>query len=447
MASLPTTVKAPPWHRELNAGHWRVLAASFLGWIFDGYETYALLLVMVPALRQLLEPAQLPNLSRFAGLLVATTLFGWALGGMLGGIVADYIGRKRTMMITIFLYAIFSGLTAFVQNWPELAICRLLTGIGLGAEWATGATLIAETWPTRARAKGQGIMQSAFGWGSLLAAAVWYFLASAGGPSAWRYLFLVGAIPAFVVLFIRRHLHESEKWLQKNAERKRLQTERRAGAHLSSEEAVAADFTLSVIFRNPQLRRLALLCTVMSLATTVGYWAISSWIPAYAETVAKAASAGNPARWAAITGLLYNVGAIAGYLAAGFLADTIGRKPLLMLFFGGSLLATPLVYLWTHTPQTLVLAAMINGAFTLGQFAWMAIYPPELFPTAVRCTAISMIFNMARFISMLGPLFAGFLITRLGGYSTTALLFSAVYLCGLCVVPLLPETKGKPLPA
>ena len=117
-----------------------------------------------------------------------------------------------------------------------------------------------------------------------------------------------------------------------------------------------------------------------------------------------------------------------------------------MLFFGGSLLATPLVYLWTHTPQTLIVAAMINGAFTLGQFAWMAIYPPELFPTAVRCTAISMIFNMARFISMLGPLFAGFLITRLGGYSTTALLFSAVYLCGLCVVHLLPETKGKPLP-
>ena len=135
MASLPTTVKSPPWYRELDAGHWRVLAASFLGWIFDGYETYALLLVMVPALRQLLEPAQLPNLSRFAGLLVATTLFGWALGGMLGGIVADYIGRKRTMMITIFLYAIFSGLTAFVQNWPELAVCRLLTGIGLGAEW------------------------------------------------------------------------------------------------------------------------------------------------------------------------------------------------------------------------------------------------------------------------------------------------------------------------
>src|SRR5581483_11051351 len=146
-------------------------------------------------------------------------------------------------------------------------------------------------------------------------------------------------------------------------------------------------------------------------------------------------------------GVLYNFGAIAGYLAGGFLADTIGRRPLLVLYFCGSLLATPLVYLWSHTPQTVVLAAAICGAFSLGQFVWMAIYPPELFPTAVRCTAVSMIFNLSRFISSLGPLISGSLITHLGGYSSTAMLFSLVYLLGLAAVPFLPETKGKPLPA
>ena len=276
---------------------------------------------------------------------------------------------------------------------------------------------------------------------------MWYFLASAGGSSSWRYLFLAGAIPAFLLLYMRRHLDESEKWLRKNEERKRLQLERRSGAHLSKEEVVVADFTIAVVLRNPQLRRLGLLCTLMSLATTVGYWAISSWIPAYAESVSKAASASNPARWAAIAGLLYNVGAIAGYLTAGFLADTVGRRPLLIFFFCGSLLATPLVYVWSHTPQMLMGAVMINGAFTLGQFVWMAIYPPELFPTAVRCTAVSMIFNVSRFVSMLGPLIAGSLISRLGGYSTTALIFSIIYLVALGAVPLLPETKGKPLPA
>jgi MFS family permease len=447
MAAPAAAIRPLPWYSELNQGHWHVLTASFLGWIFDGYEAYALLLVMTPALRQLLEPAELPNLPRYAGILVAITLLGWAVGGVLGGIVADYLGRKRTMMATIFLYAIFTGLTAFVQSWPQMALFRFMTGVGLGGEWATGATLIAESWPARARAKGQGIMQSAFGWGSLLAAAVWYFLGSLGGPSAWRYLFLVGVIPAFFVLYIRRHVHESEKWLQRHTERKQLQRRRRSGVRLSGEERVAADFTLAVVFRNPQLRRLLLLCMVMSLATTLGYWAVSSWIPAYAESVAEAASAGDPARWAALAGVLYNVGAIVGYLAAGFLADVIGRRPLLVCFFVGSLLTTPLVYWWAHTPATLVAAAAVNGVFTLGQFAWMAIYPPELFPTALRCTAVGLIFNTARFISCLGPLLAGLLIARLGGFSATALLFSLIYFLGLCAVPLLPETTGRPLPA
>ena len=446
MAAPAASIQPLPWYSELNRGHWHILTASFLGWIFDGYEAYALLLVMTPALRQLLEPAELPELPRYAGILVAVTLLGWAAGGVLGGIVADYLGRKRTMMATIFLYAIFTGLTAFVHSWPQMALCRFMTGLGLGGEWATGATLIAESWPARARSKGQGIMQSAFGWGSLLAAAAWYFLGSLGGPSAWRYLFLVGVIPAFFVLYIRRHVHESEKWLQRHTERKQLQRRRRSGVRLSSEETVAADFTLAVLFRNPQLRRLVLLCMVMSLATTLGYWAVSSWIPAYAESVAKAASAGDPARWAALAGVLYNVGAIIGYLAAGFLADVIGRRPLLVCFFGGSLLTTPLVYWWAHTPATLVAAAAINGVFTLGQFAWMAIYPPELFPTALRCTAVGLIFNTARFISCLGPLLAGLLITRLGGYSATALLFSLIYLLGLSAVVVLPETMGRALP-
>ena len=369
-----------PWYRELEGQHWRVLTASFLGWIFDGYEAYALLLVMTPALRQLLGPGQVANLSRYAGIVVAATLLGWAVGGVIGGIVADYLGRKRTMMVTIFLYALFTGLTAFVQSWPQMALCRLLTGLGLGGEWATGATLIAESWPSRARAKGQGIMQSAFGWGSLLAAAVWYFLAPRGGLAAWRYLFLVGVLPAFFILFIRRTVPESEKWLRKHAERRQLRMQRRAGVPLTSEQSLTASFTVAVLLRNPQLRRLLLLCLLMSLGTTLGYWAVSSWIPAYAESVSKAALAGNPDRWAAITGLLYNLGAIVGYVAAGFLADFWGRRPLLICFFGGSLLATPLVYLWTHTPQTLAAAAALNGVFTLGQFAWMAIYPRSCFP-------------------------------------------------------------------
>ena len=436
-----------PWYRDLTAAQWRILNAAFLGWVFNGYEAYALFLTMGTALRQLLEPAQLPDLPSYAGILVAATLLGWAIGGVLGGIAADYFGRKRTMMTTIIVYASFAGLTGFSQSWEQLAVCRFLTGIGLGGEWATGATLIAETWPSRCRAKGQGIMQSAFGWGSLLAAAAWYLLAPVSGEAAWRIIFFLGMTPAFFVLYIQRNVRESERWLAKQAERQRLKSERQSGATLTSEQAFVADFTVIALFRNPALRRLVLLATIMSVASSVGYWAVATWIPAYTESAATAASAPNPARWGAIAGLSHTVGAIIGYLAGGFLADIIGRRALLAGFFGGGLLTIPLLYVWSESLPAIVVAAGLNGMLTLGQFVWMAIYPPELFPTAVRATAVSLIFNSVRFISFLGPLFAGVLISRLGGYGATAMLFSIVYVIALAVVPLMPETKGKPLPA
>jgi len=443
-----TATKPVPWYAELDASHWRVLTASFLGFLFDGYETYALFVAMGPALRQLLGPTQLASLTRYAGILVAATLLGWAVGGVLGGILADYWGRKRTMMFTILLYAVFTGSTAFAHSWSQMALCRFLTGLGLGGEWATGAALIAETWPARARSKGQSLMQSAFGCGALSAAAVWFFLQPVGGPSAWRYLFLIGVIPAFFVLYIRRNVHESEKWQEKNAERKDLQIQRRAGVHLSREEAVVADFTVSAIFRDPSLRRLTLLCMVMSFGSNVGYWAISGWIPAYVESVARRSyPAAEAARLAAQSGIFYTFLGMIGLASVGFVADYLGRRAMLTIYFCGSIVATPLVFLWTHNPRTLLMVAAINGLFTSGQFAWMSVYPPELFPTAVRGTAISFIFNSARFIACWGPLVAGFLITRLGGYSTAAVLFSVTYFFALCAVPFLPETKGKPLPA
>jgi MFS family permease len=186
---------------------------------------------------------------------------------------------------------------------------------------------------------------------------------------------------------------------------------------------------------------------VMSASSSIGYWAVATWIPAYTESVAVAAGVPNAARWAAIAGLSHTVGAIIGYLAGGFLADIVGRRTLLAGFFVGGLLTIPLLYGWSESLPAIVIAAGLNGMLTLGQFVWMAIYPPELFPTAVRATAVSLIFNSVRFISFLGPLFAGVLISRLGGYGATAMLFSIVYVLALAVVPLMPETKGKPLPA
>ena len=305
---------------------------------------------------------------------------------------------------------------------------------------------MAESWPPRARAKGLGIMQSAFGCGALTASAVWYVLGSWLGPGSWRIVFFLGVLPAFFVLYLRRKVRESEKWMEKRREREELQALKRAGTELTREQRIVAGFTLSTLFGDPPLRKLMLLCLVMALGTTVGFWGVSTWVPAYTESVAAAAGDQNPARWGGVAGILFTLGSLFGYISAGFVADWLGRRAMLCLLFAGALATTPIVFLWTHTPQTVAAAAALNGAFTLGQFAWMAIYSPELFPTAVRATAVSLVFNAARFISILGPLVSGYLITRLGGYSTSAVLFSSVYLAALCAVPFLPETKGKPLP-
>src|SRR5207237_605922 len=154
-----------PWYAAVERKQWNTLFASNLGWMFDGYETYALILTVGVALRQLLEPAQYSQIPAYAGGVIGLTLLGWGIGGMIGGILADYIGRKRTMMIAILAYSLTTGLSAFAWNWESFAVLRLVVGIAIGSEWATGASIVAELWPDRARGKGAGLMQCGLGIG------------------------------------------------------------------------------------------------------------------------------------------------------------------------------------------------------------------------------------------------------------------------------------------
>ncbi len=162
-----------PWHAGLTRRHWRILWGSYLGWIFDGYEAVALVYALRPALNTILTPEQAQAPAFYVGLAIGITLLGWGIGGLIGGIAADYIGRKRMMMISILGYAIFTGLTAFAESFTQLALLRFITGLAIGSEWSTGIALVAETWPNRARPKGCGFLQSGFGGGAVLAAIVW----------------------------------------------------------------------------------------------------------------------------------------------------------------------------------------------------------------------------------------------------------------------------------
>ena len=434
-----------PWYAGLEGKHWRILSASFLGWVFDGYEAYALFIVMPFALKAIVPADQLAGkVPVWAGIAIAATLLGWGIGGLVGGVLADYVGRKRMMLWSVFLYALFSGLTALSSTFWIFATLRFITGLAMGSEWSTGVALLAETWPNRARPKGAGFLQSGFGVGTLLAAAVWLLFSSWNplGANTWRLMFVVGALPALFCIYIRRSIDESEKWIRAVKERRWSATGSGAGG-----AQTRRPFTLTEVFREPESRRRVLLAFLLSLATTVGWWAISSWLPAHAAVLAKAAGEPAPAIWAGRAALVYTSGAVLAYLLSGFIADAIGRRWFIFLTFLGSFAMTPVTYLWTTSVHTLMPVAFVNGFFTLGcAYSWMAIYPPELFTSSVRATAASFIFNAARLIAWVFPLVAGVLIQSFGGIPRAAMTLGSIYLLGLVVPWLMPETRGQPLP-
>ncbi|MGA3307708.1 MAG: MFS transporter [Xanthobacteraceae bacterium] len=440
-----TAAGAAPWYRTLTPSQWRTLIATNLGWLFDGFEVYALFLTVGPAMRTLLDPSQFSQIPAYAGTVVAITLLGWGIGGLCGGILADYIGRKRTMIYAILAYSILTGLTALSFDWISFALLRFLVGMAIGSEWATGSSMMAELWPQNARGKGAGLMQCGLGLGFFLASFVWLFVGSLG-PSAWRYMFLVGILPALFTLWIRSSIEESQAWQEVDARRRQARGRQRSGAALAADDRALIRFTIADLFAEPETRRRTILVFLMSLSTTLAWWGISSWVPPYIGSIA--AKAQLPAQqWASYAGMAYNVGAILGYVSFGFLADSFGRKPITMFYYAAALLLTPALFLWTQDLNLLLVAAAANGFFTLGQYCWMPVWLPELFPTRSRGTGIAFAFNAPRLIAFLGPLFAGTLIVAFGGYSRTAMIFSLIYILGFCVAPFLPETKGKPLPA
>src|SRR5208337_2308715 len=208
-----------PWHQSLTLTQWKTLFAANLGWLFDGFETYALILTAGPAMRSLLDPSQYAQIPAYVGTVIGITLLGWGIGGLVGGVLADYIGRKRTMIFSILAYSIMTGLTALAFDWVSFVVLRFLVGIAIGSEWSTGTSMMAELWPDRSRGKGAGMMQCGLGIGFFIASFTWLFVGQMG-PNAWRYMFLLGVLPALLTLWIRTSIPESDLWMKSNERRR-----------------------------------------------------------------------------------------------------------------------------------------------------------------------------------------------------------------------------------
>lgn len=433
-----------PWYRALDRHQWKALVVANLGWLFDGYETYALILTVSLSFRDLLPAARYGSIPLYSGVAIAVTLLGWGIGGIVGGVVADYIGRKRMLIYAVLAYSIVTGFTALAWSWLSFIVLRFIVGLALGSEWSTGTSMVAEMWPGKHRGKGAGLMQCGIGMGFFAASAVWFFV-SGLGPSAWRWMYVIGVLPALATWWIQRGMKEPEKWAAADRKRREVVAAKKRGEKLDKTDSHLLRFTLFDVFANPETRRLTIIAFLMSTTTTVGWWGISTLVPQYVSSVAVTHGLSG-VRWASLAGMSYNTGAICGYIVLGFLADAIGRKPVTIAWFALALLMTPVLFLWTHNLTLLLLVCGINAAFSLGQYTWCSTWLPEIYPTRIRGTAIGFCFNAPRFVAFLGPIVAGTLITYFGGYGKAAVILSLIYVLGIVAAPFLPETLGKSLP-
>ncbi len=438
-------VAAPArWYTTLSREQWKVLIASNLGWLFDGFEIFALFVSVGFALHQLLPATEYAAIPRYAGYILATTVFGWATGGVIGGVIADYIGRKRAMMLAILAYSLTTGLSALAWSWGSFAVLRFLVGVGIGSEWATGASIVSELWPDHARGKGGGLLQCGAGLGGIVASCVWLLIGTTG-PNAWRFLYLVGVLPALICVWIWRSIPESPRWEQSNERRRQARAARRSGAAIEGEALALNRSTVTDLFAEPTVRRPLIASLVMMLSVTFAFWGVATFIPTYVGTIAAKAGESAP-HFAGIAALLTNIFGTLGFISLGFLADAIGRKPTAMLWYAACLVLTPVVYLWAHDIRVLLACVSVFGFFTVGIWAWAPVWLPELFPTRMRGTAIAFTFNAPRFVSCIGPIIAGTLIVGLGGYGPAATIVGMLFVLGVIAAPFLPETNGKPLP-
>ncbi len=419
--------------RKIGPAQRKALLSSFIGWMFDGFETSTLILVGNAAAASLLSNPNPDDIRLAVGTALGATLMGWAIGGVVGSLGADRVGRKPMLMISIAGYCAFTGLTALSPSVTALVVARFLTGLFLGSEWSTGTALVAETWPASSRARALGVMQSGYGFGFLLAAGIWLILQSLTGPEGWRWMFCSGVLPAFVLIYIRRSVPESELWIAAATERKRT---RDTGG---KPEGVIH------LLRDPSVRGRAAGAFLMAAVTVSVFYAISALSGPYIGAIA-AGQGLEASRWAGISALVYNGGAIVGYVSAGFLVDRLGRKPYMYLAFTGAVGAGALTFLAPPTLAISLACVFVLGVFTLGVFSWMPIYLPELFPTSIRATAMGCVFSCARMVAFPLPILTALLYSSLGGYQSTVLALTLLYTIAILVLRFMPETGTAALP-
>jgi len=402
---------------EVSSAQKRTLIAAALGWALDAFDVMLYSLVIAHVMTAF-------GISKAgAGWLSTFTLFASGIGGLLFGFIADRIGRTKALMLSILTYSVCSLGSGLATSIPVLAFFRFVLGLGMGGEWNTGATLVAETWPTHLRAKAIAIVQSSWAWGYAAAAIVAGFVLKA--TQNWRYVFFIGVLPALVTLWIRRSVPESELWLQQK------QTSRETTTPLSE------------IF-SASLRRNTICLFLLNFFGLFAWWGLFTWIPPYLALPVTSGGRGfSLMQTTTLLVTLNMVGMFPGYLSFGWAAERFGRKRSFVFYLLCAAILVP-IYAAARSQWTIMVLGAMVAFFGTGFFSGSGLIGSELFPTRVRSRALGFTYNVARTLSALAP----YTIGRLAQARDLSWAFSfcaVAFLLAMFMATFLPETKGKEL--
>ena len=416
--------------RQATPGQRRTLLAAALGWALDAFDAMLYALVLTLLMRDL-------GMSKAtAGLLGTLTLLASGLGGVLFGFLADRIGRKRALMASILTYSVCSFASGLATSIAMLAAARFVLGLGMGGEWNTGATLVAETWPTEFRAKAIALVQSSWAIGFAIAALV-------AGPVArffgWRAVFFVGIVPALLTLWIRRGVPESALWEERESFRQPFNVSSAADKDVTSYGS-ASFFS---IFRMPYLKSTVALL-LFNFFCLFAWWGLFTWMPPYLSLPVAQGGRGFGVMGTTTLLVILNLcGMLPGYASFGWVADHIGRRKAFIVYSLMAALLIPL-YALARLPIALMVLGACVAFFGTGLFSGSGIIGSEIFPTSLRARGLGFTYNGARTMSSVAP----FVIGRVGqtrGLGWAFCLCAGGYLLAAVMASQLPETKGKQL--
>ncbi|GAB3629069.1 MFS transporter [Pandoraea terrae] len=419
-ASSETGGSLIAWYGEATSRQKRAFWSCKVGYMLDGMDTQMLSFV-IPTL-----VATWGISLADAGFIGTLTLLASALGGWVAGILSDRIGRVRTLQLTVLWFAVFTGLCGLAQSYHQLLAARALMGFGFGGEWTAGAVLIGEVIRAKDRGKAVGLVQSgwAIGWG--LTAILYSVLFSVlPADMAWRALFLVGLLPALLVVVIRRYVKEPDVYEKEKAA-----------------QAATSDRPGFMEIFSPKLLSTTIRAALLTTGAQGGYYAITTWLPTFLKTERHLTVMGTGGYLAMII-----FGSWVGYLSSSYLTDRLGRKPNFILFAVGSMAIAFAYTSLSMTDSTMFWLGFPLGFFASGIFSGMGAFLTELFPTRVRGSGQGFCYNVGRAIGALFPFLIGALSKHYGLGASIGIFAAAAYGVLIIAALTLPETRGRELEA